>query len=229
MPTRFDDLLKNPALFRAALEFNALATPPDFGLPQASSLFALLARNPRLWRCFPTVKPRATVWCFVSRPNRLALLPPPLLARFQLYWNAAVWAEDLARIIERKRLSRIMTRIGPEVYYYAVRRGRFQLGGLRALFHQEAQEGKAGGEKAKNLVEADGLMERFHHPGERILALCFAQWPEELCVAWENHWQRARPREVPPADSARFPTFWPWVEKILLQEVAPEWQPCFNS
>ncbi|MDR2788755.1 MAG: hypothetical protein LBD06_10475 [Candidatus Accumulibacter sp.] len=289
MPTRFDALLGNPALFHAALEFNdgaprgdsdaardlpreegEKALPPREASKIPSSeawaeraahsdlagLFASFAKDGhaqrRLWRCIRTVAPRWTappaaasrtmIWCFAPRPNRLAFLPPPLLARLQLYWNAAVWAEDLARIIERERLARIMARIGPEVYRYAVRRGRFQLGGLRALFRQDGKAEERTGEQAGDDARAGGktgigqeageaqwLAEGFRRPGERMLALCVAQWPEELRVAWENRWRRIRPEAPPPVDIARFPALWPWVERILLQEVAPEWQPCFNS
>jgi hypothetical protein len=238
MPTEFDafnTLLQNPALLRAALEFNGLAVP-DFAArmpdaPQFHPLLAQLAENPRVRRFLYAQMPiKPSLWCFGPSPNRLALLPPPLLERLLRYWNAAVWAEDLARIIDKKRLLLIRERIGPEVYQYATRRGRFQLGALRARFRPQ----EAGAMERK--IPADTDMEKwltktFPRPGEQMLALCIAHWPEALRTAWETRWQSAV-LKTSRQDAAAFPFFpaaWRWLEKIFIEEVAPEWQACFNS
>jgi hypothetical protein len=220
-PAERDSLLANPALLRAALEFNGLCAPPDWGAESgllAGSPRALLASHPRLWRYFPAPAQKRTAWCFESGPNRLALLPPPLLERLGLYWSAAVRAEDLARIIEKTRLSPIMAEIGAEVYRYAVRRGRFQLGGLRALLcREESASGRAW------------RVEAFRQPGDEMLSLCFARWPERLRGVWAERWRRPLPEAPARPAPVPFPALWSWLEKILLREVAPEWQPCFNS
>jgi hypothetical protein len=243
-PESFDELLRNPALFRAVLDFNGLAAPPPLELSKPgrqdrqfgpeSSLLALLAANPRVRCAFVRPAPKTAVWCFAPPPNRLALLPPPLLKRLIFYWSAAVWAEDLARIIEKTRLSQIMANIGPELYRYAVRRGRFQLGSLRDRFRRGAQN-----ENPECLTQA------FFQPGEQLLSLCLDRWPEELCIAWEIHWRRAGYQKLQSPQNPKklknlswqgewqndvpFSTLWSCVEKILLSEVAPEWQPCFSS
>jgi hypothetical protein len=221
MPTEFDDLLRSPALLRAVLEFNGLAAP-DEGAAESDPLLAQLSGDPRVWRFLCARTPEATIWCFGSKPNRLALLPPPLLDRLLSYWSAAVWAEDLSRIIEKTRLTLIMERIGTDVYRYAVRRGRFQLGELRTLFRHERN-----GENLATDTE-NWLANTFSRPGDEMLALCLAHWPETLRAAWGKRWQRTVPENL-RQDAASFATAWRWLEKILLSEVAPEWQPCFNS
>jgi hypothetical protein len=236
-PEECAGLLQNPALLRAALEFNGVCAPPDLGgqSDQLSSqlsdqlsgrLQAQLAAHPRLWRFFPLPAQGRAVWCFAPAPNRLALLPPPLLERLSLYCSAAVWAEDLSRIIEKSRLAQVREHIGPEVYRYAVRRGRFHLGGLRSLLHS-GPEREIPEEAPARPAEWDA--ETFRQSGERILALCLAHWPEALRTAWEEHWRRPLPKENPAWQAIPFPALWRWVEKILCTEVAPEWQPCFSS
>ncbi|MDR0441299.1 MAG: hypothetical protein LBI59_10035 [Candidatus Accumulibacter sp.] len=222
-------LLQNPALLQAVLEFNGFCAPPDPGArsgPLAGHLQALLAAQPRLWRFFPKPAQEGSVWCFEPAPNRLALLPPPLLERLGLYWSAAVWAEDLSRIIEKTRLHEVMGEIGPEVYRYAVRRGRFQLGGLRSSLRSGPERESPENAPAR---PAEWNAETFRRPGARILALCLAHWPQALRAAWEEHWRRPLPEENPDRPAAAFPALWLWVEKILCTEVAPEWQPCFSS
>jgi hypothetical protein len=225
MPAEFDALLRNPALLKAALAFNGLAAP-DCGRPELRPLLSFLAQEARVRRFLCASAPETAVWCFGPGPNRLALLPPPLLERLRVYWSAAVWAEDLARIVEKKRLSPILERIGPDVYRYAARRGRFQLGGLRAWFRRTD-----GTENPAEAGNGDGwLLNVFPRPGDEMLALCLARWPQALRAAWEKRWRRALsspPWREPPAFAA-FPAVWRWVEKILADEVAPGWKPCFD-
>jgi hypothetical protein len=229
LPAECACLLQNPALLHAVLEFNGFCAPPDWedeSSPLSGRLHALLAAQPRLWRFFPVPAQGKTVWCFDPAPNRLALLPPPLLERLGLYWSAAIWAEDLSRIIEKTRLSQVMGEIGPEIYRYAVRRGRFQLGGLRSFLRS--------GPERKTPEDAPAWQtgwsaETFRRPGEKILALCLDHWPEALRAAWEARWRRPLPKETPVRQAIPFPALWLWVEKILCTEVAPEWQPCFSS
>ncbi|MDR2451624.1 MAG: hypothetical protein LBE85_07630 [Candidatus Accumulibacter sp.] len=221
-------LLRNPALLQAVLEFNGFRAPPDWAAesgPLVEHLPALLAAHPRLWRFFPTPAQGKVVWCFEPTPNRLALLPPSLLERLGLYWSAAVWAEDLTRIIEKTRLAQVMEQIGPEVYRYAVRRGRFQLGGLRPSLRSGLERETPEDAPARR-TEWDAAA--FRRPGDVILALCLAHWPEALRAAWEERW-RPLPKGSPARPAIPFATLWLWVERILCTEVAPEWQPCFSS
>jgi hypothetical protein len=239
LPAERDCLTQNPALLRAALEFNELYARLDWGdevgvssVLLSDHLRVLLMAHPGWWRFFPApaLSKKTMTWNFMSAPNRLALLPPPLLERLGLYWSAAVWAEDLARIIERTCLRQIMEQIGPEVYRYAVQRGRFQLGKLRPLLRSEVERRKQKSASARRTKWSVGT---FRQPGETMLARCFAHWPEVLRVAWAEHWRQPLPlpeklaRE--PAAPLPFSTLWFWLEKILCAEVAPEWQPCFSS
>jgi hypothetical protein len=227
MDTDLVYLTQTPRLFRAVLDFNNFYQPPDFGLPgtdvQTTRLRTALVANPRSWRHFPCE--RTDVWCFAEASNRLALLPLEALERLADYWNAVVLAEVLARMVDGARLQRLKAGIGPDAFQYAVRQGRFQLGGLRQDWLP---------------ADAERLSERvLHEPGQKLIRLCLSLWPETLRSAWLNRWRSAPEVEnfslsatsaaVEGKNQALWKKTWPHIEKLLLTEVAPEWQPCFSS
>lgn len=229
MDADFVYLTQNPRLFRAALEFNNFYLPPDFGLPDQEAetlrLKTALTAKQRLWRHFP--RERTDVWCFAVAVNRLALLPLNVLKALAVFWSAVVWAEALARTVEGDRLQQIKAVIGAEAFRYAVRQGRFQLGGLR-----------------KDWLPADVEMlseQGLPTPGKKLLFLALSLWPEILREAWLARWRftpeakafslpiMGEEKEAGEKDLALLQKTWPHIEKLLFTEVAPEWQPCFSS
>jgi hypothetical protein len=220
MDAPFACLLENPALLRAALAFNACRDAPA-----PAPVFPAPPRRPRLFARQGGEPAPEGVWCFEPEPHRLALLPPDALERLFVYWSAAVLAEALARTIEGAAVREVIRVIGAETYRYAVRRGRFQLGGLRARLRFSTPP--PSGAWTEPMLRQPGLAAR---------EMCLALWPETLRQAWRDHWREELPDETlaaPPSssapDEALFAPIWVWLKKILLTEVAPEWQPCFNS
>ncbi|MDR2934627.1 MAG: hypothetical protein LBV70_01895 [Candidatus Adiutrix sp.] len=212
-------LLDRAELLRAVLEFNGLTKPPDFGPAQGTPLAAALAATPRLWRLRPRGDEpmEAPVWCFEPEINRLALLPPEVTDGLELQWGAAVLAERAARAIEGDACRRLRAEWGPELYGYALKRGRYQLGSLRSAFQAEQAE-----------MEDDGVRDQAQALGRMALNIGRAQWPEELRSAWAA--RRRLENQVPGriADQGLAGRVFPWLKKILLTEVAPSWRPCFN-
>lgn len=217
-------LMDNPRLFRAVLDFNRCDRSPDFALPdtdaQTVRLRAALAAQPRLWRRFR--REQTNVWCFSALENRLALLPLAALERLATYWSAVVLAEVLARTVDGECLQRFKAAIGQEAFHYAMRQGRFRLGGLRAAWLP---------------ADAEHLSDRvLQSPGRKLFQLCLSLWPEDLRAVWLDRWRSAPVMETfslsvaeAEKDPALWKKTWPSLAKLLFTEVAPEWQPCFNS
>jgi hypothetical protein len=210
MDASFTALAQNPALLRAALAFNGAYDAP-LGVPAA------LAKSPR-WRRRPHGRDEAAtgVWDFGREVHRLALLPPATLDELCARWSAAVLGDDLAKIVDGRELRRVTAVIGGDMYRYAVRRGRFQLGGQRARLLPPATP------------RAPWTAERLRRPGQILKSLVFAAWPAELRRVWLARAAQDAPA-APPAGAATVDGLWTWLKKILLTEVAPEWQPCFDS
>jgi hypothetical protein len=200
-----------------------------------SRLIRALREKPKTWRL---LAPRAEVangsggvWSFQPLENRLALLPWPILERLSTWWSAVVLSETLIKIIDGRKVSGIKAAFGPEIYGYALRRGRFQLGSLRGTLLRDWSGD----------LSAEGLL-GLHYPGQRFIQLCLALWPEDIERAWRIR-HAVPPRELfhkaqnggmQDEDAAQenrrlFQKIWPWLYKILFTEIAPEWQACFNS
>ena len=163
-------------------------------------------------------------WDFAEESRRLALLPPQILARAVLQFGAALHADQLSRLIAREEVLAAREEIGPELFAYALQRGRFQAGSLPSLFG----DGHAG------------LAARIRLHGLQALSLCSSVWPRDLldiCAVRFDGLATAFSDadatdidsaldETPPAEARR--AVWFGFKKILLKEVAPQWAPCFD-
>jgi hypothetical protein len=163
-------------------------------------------------------------WDFAEESRRLALLPPQLLARAVLQFGVALHADQLSRLIAREEVLAAREEIGPELFAYALQRGRFQAGSLPGLF------GTGHG----------GLAARIRLHGLQALSLCSSVWPRNLldicAVRFDGLTTAFSPAnatdidsaldETPPAEARR--AVWFGFKKILLKEVAPQWAPCFD-
>ena len=211
-------LWANRALLKAVLEFNGCFEPPDFGPAQGRPLGAALGGNPRLWSLFPR-PPRGGFWDFEPEPRRLALLPPPVLTRLTLYWGAALLAAEAARIIRGADLRRLQVALGPGLYGYAVKRGRYQLGSLDSR--------TLAGENLDFTPEQPARL------GHRAFDSFRADWPEALADAWRDRWSKEEAGldfEAPTLAAPLSPAspLWPGLKKVLLSEMGPAWRACFS-
>ncbi|GHU32822.1 hypothetical protein AGMMS50256_23600 [Betaproteobacteria bacterium] len=226
MNADFAYLTQNPRLFRAVLDFNRFYEAPDFGLAQAGSpaarLAAELAARPRLWRGFGLEREPPELWCFEPVENRLALLPFPAIERLAAYWSAVVLADTFARTLDGQRLRHAKEVVGQDVFHYALRQGRLQLGRLRHAWIPPSAE-----------LLSDQIL---RYPGQKLLRLCLGLWPDDLRAAWLTRWRAdAQAAKILPVaqdraeeNRALWEESWPGVEKLLFTEVAPAWQPCFS-
>ena len=205
-------LTSNQPLFQAILAFNQLSRPPA-GLAPAA-LAETIDQNPRLWRYFPSSDLPPAFWDFRVEPHRLALLDDLTLTRLAQAWGASVWAPRLAGLINRPEALRVRESLGPELYAYALKRGRFQLGSLRESF--------LTGEAAPDSLDRA----RLEQCGLSAINQCWQDAPAPLQARLSGRWRPLAAGELLPPDLRR--QTWAWLKKILLTEVAPQWRPCFT-
>jgi hypothetical protein len=230
MPETFlNDILRNrKALFAAILRFNAPAAgdfAPD-ALPEparrllreeilakleGSRAGRLVVRAYLLRQCGAGAE--AFFGDFREERRRLALLERETLTRLALLCGACLYAPEASRLVRRDEVLALRAAIGTD-YAHVVARGRLQLERSRAFF--------------TDFLPRCPLPERMRAAGFAALRLCMADWPRELAgraaprlpqklrAAWE---------ETLPAEA--LPPIWLDVKKLLLMEVAPQWQACF--
>jgi hypothetical protein len=215
-------LSENQALLTAVMAFNEPGGPAG-GLPELSgegAPWAEMLAEPSLRGFFPRAA-HAGLWDFTEESRRLALIDPQSFHRACLHWGAAVYADDLARVIARDEVLGLIADIGLDVYSFILNRGLFYLGSLR-------ESCRSGQLRAAGLTA--GTLKR---AGLRAAALFARRWPEELRAkaagkfALEEFRLNPEPADGGPLADGLEEKTWRWFKKILL-EVAPQWRPCFD-
>ncbi|MBE1424188.1 hypothetical protein H4684_000815 [Desulfomicrobium macestii] len=222
-----------PQLFQSMLAFNGQdelrSTKTPVGLLRIQGLAAETlwahGRARRRLVDYVTSDGPSHFWDFAEESRRLALLPPELLDRAVLQFGVALHADELSHLIAREDVLTARGEIGPELFAYALQRGRFQAGSLAGLF------GDSHG----------GLAARIRRHGRQALSLCSSVWPRELLDICATRFAELAPAfsavgapdnmdtdldETLPAEARR--AVWFGFKKILLKEVAPQWAPCFD-
>ena len=212
---------QKPALFKAVLHFNRHCAPPaPEKLTGLGKPFAELWHRPDFRRVWPLPSsPVQGYWNFYEESRRMALLSADIVARLGLFFSAAVHAEELSRVIAREQVLELRRTLGADIMTYALKRGRYQVSGLRSLLLVPDSFG--------SLPRRIGML------AEIAPALIGQGWPEELRSL-------APPAFSLPQESNDGPVFvpqlrreqrtavWFTMKKLLLREVAPEWAPCFD-
>ena len=229
---------ERPQLFQAIAAFNmryARLQPmpgPFAGLGGAG---ALLWKDADIRRRFAVPEFRGW-WDFSHEPSRLALPDPQVLLRTCRYFSGAVFSEEISRVVLRGPLLDLRGQLGPDLYSYAVRRGRYQSGSMSRTFLPLAGDGPLG--------------VRIERLAGSALSLITSSWPEGLQQFLRQHEPEifsipgggsgsassgpapfAAGRDDKPSRAlgrAEKRTLWLALKKILLKEVAPEWAPCFD-
>ena len=197
---------------------------PSASMPEA--MLTLGRVGTRLWTS-PTFRKACPSpwqdgwWDFSEEAHRLALLSPEELYRVCLYFSAAVHADDMAHIINRAGVLELKAHLGDDIYSYALKRGRYQIGTLKAPL-LEATTAVPAPLRAKALADAlfdalrlswpEGLRKRFDI---RMEGQYFSQERDPLC-------------SLPPLTPQQHRAFWFTLKKILIREAAPQWAPCFD-
>ncbi len=228
----------HPKLFQAIAAFNMRYAPPR---PVPEFFSGLGEAGARLWkdadirRRFAAPDIRGW-WDFAHESSRLALPDPQILLRTCRYFSGAVFSDEISRVVLRGPLLELRGQIGPDLYSYAVKRGRYQSGSMSRAFQPLAGNGTLGS--------------RIEMLAWSVLYLAMSSWPEGLrsflrsndpgfFAFPENEEDSASSGMAPFAPSAHKKelsnlgrtekrSLWIMLKKILLREVAPEWAPCFD-
>jgi len=167
-------------------------------------------------------------WDFAEETRRLILLPSDILERLALSFSAAVFAEEIALTVDGKQVLSLRTLLGNEIFSYAIRRGRYQIGSIR--------------QSILSLFSPAPLSERILLLARAVLLLMRDSCPQELRELWLQKLSAMSIFSSPTSGNEIFepsaPLFqlsreqrralWFTLKKILLREVAPQWAPCFD-
>ncbi|MDR2051348.1 MAG: Yop proteins translocation protein K [Deltaproteobacteria bacterium] len=152
---------------------------------------------------------------FRDKRRRLALLERETLVRLASLCGACIYAPEASRCVLRKEVLTLRAALGPD-YDHILSRGRFQWEQSRACF--------------KTFRPESPLPERMRAAGQAALRLCMADWPQAL----RRRADPLLPAELRSAGNKALscpadflPGIWLDVKKLLLKEVAPQWQACF--
>ncbi|MDR2504446.1 MAG: SctK family type III secretion system sorting platform protein [Deltaproteobacteria bacterium] len=223
----------NAALWAAVARFNA-PRAEDFAPESLPEESAALLRAGTLARLEASRAGRALVraWLlrhwgaepgfadFADERRRLALLGRDVLRRLALVYGGCLYAREAALCVRREEAAALRALLG-EHYAYVLSRGRLLV--MRGSEYFSAFK--------KNLP----LPERMAGAGFHALRLCLAFWPADLFrLASCRLPAELRPAakaasggRVKPAEAALAELVWTDVKKLLLVEVAPQWQACF--
>jgi hypothetical protein len=219
-------LKEKPDLLAAVARFNAPGIG-DFAPEVLPALPAALQRDGRLQKLGGSRAGKAMTRAWIFRQlgakggftdfneerRRLALLEKETLSSLALAYGACVYAQEIARLIKREEVAGLRSLLGAH-YEYALSRGRFQMRQAADYF-------------ASFMPDAL-LPDRMAEAGFTAMRLCLADWPEDLI-------RLAAPR-LPgalrlPADTNAaplLPVFWADLKKLLITQVDPRWQTCFE-
>lgn len=211
-----------PELFRAMLNFNReFAAPVPEKLASLGTPFTTLWNHETFRRAWFSADPKESgYWNFSEESQRLALLDTVTLERLCLLFSAAVHAEELARVIAREQVLDLRREIGADVFSYALKRGRYQIGALRDILTVPTSFGTLG--------RRIGIL------ASSLPALTASEWPEALkeltmrrtpCF---NGVSSSTEAFCPALQREQRRALWFTMKKLLLREVAPEWAPCFD-
>ena len=209
-----------PQLFRAMLNFNRKsAAPLPEELASLGGPFAGLWTRPDFRRAWPVPTSSAPgYWSFHEESRRMALLDADTVAALGLFFSAAVHGEELAHVISRDQVLELHSTLGADIFSYALKRGRYQISGLRSVLLVPESYGS--------------LSRRIRILAALAPALIAEGWPEELRVLAQDRLPTADQTEgekfEPRLRREQRTALWFTMKKLLLREVAPEWAPCFD-
>ncbi len=201
---------ENPALLGALVRFNAPSLPED-----ASPLLVAAQNYPDLKAALAKSHPAsAGYWDFSEESRCLALLPADAVTRLARTAAAAVYADEIARTVQRASVIALREFFGSALIDYALSRGRWQAGGsIRAVF-----ERAVGAEKpiAERCMEAAAL----------TIASLKAGWPQALQDIVATRWASADlPHVGLPvliSGDERL-TLWHFTKKLIQRELGSPW------
>lgn len=124
-------LTEKMPVFESVLAFNA----PVVSENEANAVTQHVLQNPALRSRLLAKQPKQPMSFqgFDNDVERLAMLSADELARLGRIVAASILAEDIANAISREEARDVRLFLGDDIYNYALVRGRYQAGGIRAL------------------------------------------------------------------------------------------------
>lgn len=223
---------KSP-LFAAMVDFNhsQLKSETESSLSEADPAIVQLVLNDasilRAYRKNTSPSSSRCWWDFAEETRRLILLSPDILERLALCFSAAVFAEEMALTVDGKQVLALRTLLGTEIFAYAIRRGRYQIGSIRQTILTH--------------FSVAPLAERILLLARSVLLLVGESCPLELKELWLQKLSGMSIFSSSASSNEMFVSsallqlsreqrraLWFTLKKILLREVAPQWAPCFD-
>ena len=226
MDQRFliEALSRKPELFKAMVGFNRAqqgSNSPCALLSPLGEVGNALLRDPVVRHaCSGKAQEKAKGWWDFSEEScRLALLSETDIRKLALSFSAAVFAEEMSLVLDRGQVVELRSLLGDEIFNYAIRRGRYQIGSLRPFLI--------------GCMPESSLVERIQQLAAAVMFGLSRNWPEELRIQWEQKLGKAgMPASAQdalpalPAEQRRI--LWFTLKKLLLREAATQWAPCFD-
>ena len=230
MDQRFLDeiVCRKPELFKAIVDFNSsrLMQADEQPASAPGSLRNALLSDPLIRKALGRAPVSGTAdcwWDFSDETCRLLLIENSTLKRAALSFCAAVYAEELALVLDRMQVLELRRLLGEEIFTYALRRGRYQIGSLRPFLTSQLPSGT--------------LAERIARLASSILLRLADGWPEQLQRLWTAKLRDAlllaesadkTETALPSLSREQRRALWFTFKKLLLREAAPQWAPCFD-
>ena len=234
MDQRFliEAMSRKPELFTAMVGFNRAQLKGSSACPLLSPLGNVgnaLLHDPVVRRACADNSHRNENgwWDFSEESCRLVLLSETEVRNLALTLSAAVFAEEMALVLDRAQVVELRSLIGDEIFNYAIRRGRYQIGSLRPFLISCMPEAR--------------LAQRIQSLACAIMHGISRNWPEELRKLWIEKLSKADMATVsteggaansndilPVLRAEQRRILWFTLKKLLLREAAPQWVPCFD-
>ena len=234
MDQRFliETLSRKPELFTAMVGFNKaqLSSRQDCALlSPLGDLGKSLFRDPAVRRaCSGNADRNETVlWDFSEESCRLVLLSEKDIRSLALTFSAAVFAEEMALVLDKAQVLELRSLLGDDIFNYAIRRGRYQIGSLRPFL-------------IGTLPEAT-LAQRIMLLATAVMHAISRNWPEGLRKVWDEKLcmagmamastesgDESTTNILPVLRAEQRRVLWFTLKKLLLREAAPQWVPCFD-
>ena len=234
MDQRFlsETLSRKPELFMAMVGFNKAQLKGSYDCALLSPLGDVgnsLFRDPTVRHACSsnTNRGEKAWWDFSEESCRLVFLSEEEIRRLALTFSSAVFAEEMALVLDKAQVLELRTLLGDEIFNYAIRRGRYQIGSLRPFLISCMPEAR--------------LAQRIQSLACAIMHGISRNWPEELRKLWIEKLSKADMATVSPEGGAANSNdilpglraeqrriLWFTLKKLLLREAAPQWVPCFD-
>ena len=219
----FRELLEeNPRLLQKMMQFNGRALElyhlPRGGIWDAveryPNLVAALTRGQTKEDSLALREP--VYWGFTEESHRLAFLSSTEIARLSRIVAVAVYAEEIAKTVDRESVLAVKKFLGEDLYNYGLSRARFQIGSLR--------------KSLLTVFDRGSLSERLAWMARLSVEVMRRKWPVELLEKTDSVFSQldypSLPANVQVSDEVRR-QLWYFMKKIILREFDQKWAQYF--